>query len=141
MSRCIDNTFIIFLILILMNLKNNVNASTIAIGKAIVPNQCSSLGLNNPLRLKDCSIFKLSKGRCCLLTITLVEEETDDDGVTSMVENYKTACIVLDKIDAKVRNQTSQRYKYLGGDVLIECSQKFKCYSLVFMFFIMLMYI
>ena len=141
MFKCINNTLISFFIVTLLNLQQEVKAASIAIGQAVVPNQCGTLGLNNPLRLKDCSVFKLSKGRCCLLTITITEEETDDDGVTSMVENYKTACIVLDKIDAKVRNQTSQQYKYIGGDVLIECSQKYLCNSLVVLFFIMLLYI
>ena len=57
--------FIIFFVLI-----NKLNSAKVEIGKAIVQNQCSSLGENNPLRLIDCSIFKLDKGMCCLLTIT-----------------------------------------------------------------------
>ena len=44
--------FIIFFALI-----NKLNSASVEIGKAIIPNQCSSLGENNPLRLIDCSIF------------------------------------------------------------------------------------
>ena len=127
-----------FILLILFNTQGIVKLSSVTIGTAIVPNQCGHLGSNNPLRKLDCSIFKLSKGMCCLLTITSSDEETDDDGVTSIVESYKTACIILDKIDAKIINKTSQQYKYLG-DVLIECSQRYFRYSLAFILLITLL--
>ena len=128
MKHSIYNNFyknIIFLIffIILIYFKGNVNAADVEIGKSVVPNQCSSLGENNPLRLIDCSIFKLDKGMCCLLTITNNVEKTDEDGVQYFEEVYSTACIILQKIDAQVINSTTIEYKKYGDDVLIECSQ------------------
>ena len=117
-----NKIFLIFFI-ILIYFKGNVNAADVEIGKSVVPNQCSSLGENNPLRLIDCSIFKLDKGMCCLLTITNNVEKTDEDGVQYFEEVYSTACIILQKIDAQVINSTTIEYKKYGDDVLIECSQ------------------
>ena len=114
--------FILSLFLYNIDLYGKINAASVEIGKAIVPNQCGSLGENNPLRLLDCSIFQLSKGMCCLLTITKTKTDIDDDGVESLVEYFETACIVLEKIDAQIINSTTIQYKSLGGDVLIECS-------------------
>ena len=125
-----------FMLLIFLNSHGKVKLTSISVGTAIVPNECSSLGTNNPLRKLDCTIFELSDGVCCLLTITTTDEETDDDGVTSMVEHYRTACIILPKINAKIINSTTLLYKYLG-DVLIECSQKYLNYSLGFLFLIL----
>ena len=111
-----------FYILIFFN--KYVNSATVSPSKSVVPNQCSSLGNNNPLRLLDCSIFKLEKGMCCLLTITKTSKDFED-GVVSNEEYYQTACIVLEKINADIINSTTIQYKQLGGDVLIECSQKY----------------
>ena len=113
---------LVFYILIFLN--RYVNSATVSPGKSVVPNQCSSLGDNNPLRLLDCSIFKLDKGMCCLLTITKTNKDFED-GVLSNEEYYQTACIVLEKINADIINSTTIQYKQLGGDVLIECSQKY----------------
>ena len=113
---------LLFYILIFLN--RYAYSADVAPGKAVVPNECSSLGDNNPLRLIDCSIFKLDKGMCCLLTITKTKEE-EDEGIVSKEEYYQTACIVLEKINADIINATTLEYKKLGGDVLIECSQKY----------------
>ena len=113
---------LIFYILIFLN--RYVNSANVSPGKSVVANQCSSLGDNNPLRLLDCSIFKLDKGMCCLLTITKTNKDFED-GVLSNEEYYQTACIVLEKINADIINSTTIQYKQLGGDVLIECSQKY----------------
>ena len=94
----------------------------VIVGKSVVANECGSLGQNNPLRLLDCSIFKLDKGMCCLLTITK-SRSAEEEGVVQSEEYYETACIVLQRIDAQIINTTSIQYKYLGGDVLIECYQ------------------
>ena len=107
-----------------MLLNGYINSASVSPGKSVVANQCSSLGDNNPLRLLDCSIFKLDKGMCCLLTITKTSKD-EDDGVVSNEEYYQTACIVLEKINADIINETTIQYKQLGGDVLIECSQKY----------------
>ena len=105
-------------------LSGYVKSATVSPGQSVVDNQCSSLGKNNPLRLLDCSIFKLDKGMCCLLTITKTNKDFED-GVVSNEEYYQTACIVLEKINADIINSTTIQYKQLGGDVLIECSQKY----------------
>ena len=109
---------------ILIFLSGYIKSATVSPGKSVVDNQCSSLGKNNPLRLLDCSIFKLDKGMCCLLTITKTNKDFED-GVVSNEEYYQTACIVLEKINADIINSTTIQYKQLGGDVLIECSQKY----------------
>ena len=125
----IFSTFIFFYII---DFYGKVNMASVEIGKSVVPNQCSTLGTNNPLRLLDCSIFTLSKGMCCLLTITNTKKDIDADGVESMVEYFETACIILEKIDAQIINKTTNDYKYLGGDVLIECSQEYLNKSFIF---------
>ena len=107
----------------MINLYRKVNMAYYEIGQSIVPNQCSSLGKNNPLRLLDCSIFQLEKGMCFLLTITKTKIDIDADGVEGPIEYYETACIILERIDAQIINSTTIKYKNLGGDVLIECSQ------------------
>ena len=127
-----------FILLIFLNSQGKVKLTSISVGTAIVPNECSSLGTNNPLRKLDCTIFELSEGMCCMLTITTTDEELDDDGVSSLVEHYKTACIILPKINAKIINQTTLEYKYLG-DVLIECSQNYFKFSFTFLVLITLL--
>ena len=104
-----NNLIFPFLILILFNTKTTEKYTDVTPGVAVIPNECSTLGANNPLIKLDCSIFKLSKGMCCLLTITTSDEETDEDGVTSIVEYYKTACIIMQKLDAKsIKTATQQ---------------------------------
>ena len=135
-----DKLNLIFLTIFLL-LINMLNASNVEIGKSIVPNQCSSLGENNPLRLIDCSIFKLEKGMCCLLTITNKVQKTDEDGVKYNEEVYDTACIILEKIDAQIINTTTIQYKKYGDDVLIECSQFYLnsfFYLFYFLFFLII---
>ena len=117
------NCFNLFIFLYIIDSIEKVSMANVAIGKSIIPNQCSSLGENNPLRLLDCSIFILNKGMCCLLTITKTRDEIDETGVEYKEEYFETACIILNKIDAKIINETTIQYKHLGGDVLIECSQ------------------
>ena len=131
-----------FFIILLINFYWKVNIASYKIGQSIVPNQYSSLGKNNPLRLLDCSIFQLEKGMCCLLTITKTRTDIDDDDdVEGKVEYYETACIFLEKIDAQIINSTTTQYKNLGGDVLIECSQLYidKYYILITLFFAILL--
>ena len=116
----------------LLEYQGKIYNITIPVGKSVVPHECSSLGLNNPLRLLDCSIFKLEKSLCCLLTITIKANETEcEDDLCSHEEIFKTACIVLPKKDSKIINETSMKYKSLG-DVLIECSQDYITNSIIF---------
>ena len=135
------NSFTFFIFLIIINFYGKVNMASYEIGQSVVPNQCSSLGKNNPLRLLDCSIFQLPKGMCCLLTITKTKIDIDADGVEGPVEYYETACIVLEKIDAQIINSTTTQYKNLGGDVLIECSQLYidKYYILITLLFLFIL--
>ena len=114
--------FIFAIIIFTCFFYGKVNMAEVIVGKSIVANECGSLGQNNPLRLLDCSIFKLDKGMCCLLTITKTKK-SEEEGVVQTEEYYETACIILERIDAQVINATSREYNYLGGDVLIECSQ------------------
>ena len=123
-----------FFFIILFALINKLNSASVEIGKAVVPNQCSSLGENNPLRLIDCSIFKLDKGMCCLLTITNKVQREDEEKVKYLEEVYFTACIILEKIDAQVINSTTIQYKKYGDDVLIECSHFF-LNSFIYLFY------
>ena len=114
--------FIFSIIIFICFFYGKVNMAEVIVGKSVVANECGSLGQNNPLRLLDCSIFKLDKGICCLLTITKTKKSKEED-VVQTEEYYETACIILERIDAQVINATSREYNYLGGDVLIECSQ------------------
>ena len=121
-----------FIFLNIIDFYGKVNMASVEIGKSVVPNQCSSLGENNPLRLLDCSIFRLEKGMCCLLTITKTRIDVDADGVEGPVEYFETACIILERIDAQIINSTTIQYKNLGGDVLIECSQFYFSNSFIY---------
>ena len=130
--------FIIFLSLI--EFKGKIYNATIPVGKAVVSNECSSLGTNNPLRLLDCSIFNLDKGLCCLLTITPKDDKTEcEDEVSSSKEIFRTASIILSKKDSKIINETSMKYKSYG-DVLIECSQDYISNSIIFIILIFFLF-
>ena len=133
------NVFLIMLFFLLYN-EGGVLGADITPGTSVITNQCSTLGSNNPLRLLDCSIFKLSEGMCCMLTITLSEFVTDEDtGIQSYQESYKTACIILEKYDAAVIKKATNDYKKLGGDVLIECKQNY--ISVLYIYFILFAFI
>ena len=120
-----QNVLLIFLFLKILSNQGGVLGADITVGTAVVTNECSSLGSNNPLRLKDCSIFKLKKGMSCMLTITKTET-IEVDGVQSMVESYRTACIILEKMDAATRKKITNEFnKKLEGDVLVECHQNY----------------
>ena len=121
----------ILIFLYILKFYGKINTASVEIGESVVPNECGSLGKNNPLQLLDCSIFKLEKGLCCLLTITKTKKEVEE-GVTQNEEYYETACIILNKIDAKTINETSIEYKKFGGDVLIECSQLYIYKSFIY---------
>ena len=123
-----------FFFIILFALINKLNSASVEIVKAVVPNQSSSWGENNPLRLIDCSIFKLDKGMCCLLTITNKVQKVDEENIRYLEEVYFTACIILEKIDAQVINSTTIQYKKYGDDVLIECSHFF-LNSFIYLFY------
>ena len=132
MKHYIKNILNFIIFLTLLEYQGKIYNAVIPIGKAVVPNECSSLGLNNPLRLLDCSIFKLEKGLCCLLTITTKDNETEcEDEVCQHDEIFRTACIILEKKDSKIINQTSVKYRTYG-DVLIECSQDYITNSIIF---------
>ena len=113
--------FIFAIIIFTCFFYGKVNMAEVIVGKSVVANECGSLGQNNPLRLLDCSIFKLDKGMCCLLTITKTKK-SEEEGVVQTEEYYETACIILERIDAQVINATSREYNYLIGDVLIKLS-------------------
>ena len=130
MNKYIKYILNFFIFLNIIEYSGKIKNAAILIEQSVVPNQCSSLGKNNPLRLLDCSIFQLNKGLCCLLTITYTknQSECDEDNDLCTYEEYsRTACIILPEKDSKIINQTSEHYKNLLGqkNVLIECSQKY----------------
>ena len=90
-------------------------------GEPIIPNQCGSLGSNNPMIAKDCQTFKLSSGYCCFLTITFTQKKKKGDEIR--VE--RTACIISPNNNPKKKAELIKKYDYLNGDVLIECSSNF----------------
>ena len=79
----------------------------------IIPNQCGSLGDNEPLQARDCQVFTLNQGYCCYLTITKNEGEE---------KIRRSACIVSPNNNPKKKAELINSYSYLEGDVLIECS-------------------
>ena len=132
MKQYINYILNILIFFTLIEFQGKIYNITIPVGKAVVPNECSSLGQNNSLRLLDCSIFKLEKSLCCLLTITTKDNETEcEDDLCSHEEIFRTACIILEKKDSKIINATSMKYKQYG-DVLIECSQDYITNSIIF---------
>ena len=90
-----------------------------AFGTPIIPNECGSLGSNNPMIAKDCQTFKLSSGYCCYLTITVTEK---DPATGNDINVERTACIISPNNNPKKKAELINKFSYLNGDVLIECS-------------------
>ena len=115
--------YILFLCII-----GKIKNATLHAGKSIVPNECSSLGQNNPLRILDCSIFQYSDGYCCFLTITIQQNtmECDEESICATEEVSETACLKLSETDSKTKNKRADEFKKLyknqNVSVLIECS-------------------
>ena len=86
-----------------------------------VNNECSSLGINNPLKARDCQVYEFTKKYCCMLSITYKHEDSDDE--------VKTSCIKLDSISNSAKTTRVNYYKELFSnysiDVLIECYGRF----------------
>lgn len=84
-----------------------------------VPNECSSLGANNPLKARDCQVYEFTKKYCCMLTMTLQKDDEDDI--------VKTACIKLNSISNSAKSKRLKEYKdsFSGYDILIECYSSF----------------
>ena len=140
-SKNILNIFLaIFIFSTIINHKSQVYGADISVGKAIITNECGTLGSNNPLRLLDCSIFKMSNGMCCMLTVTTTEI-VEQDGVQSILESYKTACIILEEYSADVIRKMTNRYKKFVGDVLIECSQRYLKQLYIYLSFAILFFL
>ena len=90
-----------------------------AFGTPIIPNECGSLGSYNPMIAKDCQTFKLSSGYCCYLTITVTEK---DPTTGNDIDVERTACIISPNNNPKKKAELINKFSYLNGDVLIECS-------------------
>ena len=90
-----------------------------AFGTPIIPNECGSLGSNNPMIAKDCQTFKLSSGYCCYLTITVTEK---DPTTGNDIDVERTACIISPNNNPKKKAELINKFSYLNGDALIECS-------------------
>ena len=109
--------FLSFLLSLLLSV-----SSEPAFGTPIIPNECGSLGSNNPMIAKDCQTFKLSSGYCCYLTITVTEK---DPTTGNDIDVERTACIISPNNNPKKKAELIKKYDYLNGDVLIECSSNF----------------
>ena len=133
------NIFSILLMLAILCNERGVLGADITPGTSVITNQCSTLGSNNPLRLLDCSIFKLSKGMCCMMTVT-TSETVEVDGVQSIEESYKTACIVLQKYDAETIRKLTNQYKKVVGDVLIECNQRYLSVTYIYLLLVAVLF-
>lgn len=101
------------------------SAVTLNFGTPIIPNECGSLGTNNPVEAKDCQTFKLTTGYCCYLTVT-------QDTIA------RTACIISPNNNPKKKAELINKYSYLNGDILIECPGNVlsftQSYYMIFMF-------
>ena len=110
----------IFFVL-LLSILNIIKNTDIQVDMLAVPNECSSLGGNNPLIAKDCQVYEFTKKYCCMLSITYKHEDSDDE--------VKTSCIKLDSISNSAKTTRVNYYKELFSnysiDVLIECYGRF----------------
>jgi hypothetical protein len=106
-------------ILVLLATLNIINNTDVAVDMLAVPNECSSLGGNNPLIAKDCQVYEFTKKYCCMLTITYKSDDSDDV--------VKTSCIKLDSISNSAKSERVKFYKNNSTniDVLIECYGNF----------------
>ena len=132
------NFYSAILFLAILSYQGLILGANIEVGTAVISNECGSLGSNNPLRLLDCSVFKLSKGMCCMLTIT-ISNTIEEEGVQSIEESYQTACIILEKYNADVVRQATNEYRRLGGDVLIECYENYLSISYIYLLFLIIL--
>ncbi len=128
MNKYIKYIFNYILFLYILDYQGKIKNATPHVGKSIVPNECSTLGQNNPLRLLDCSIFQYTDGYCCFLTITIQQNtmECDEESICETEEVHETACLKLPETDSKTKNKRADEFKklYQKGkvSVLIECS-------------------
>ena len=108
-------------LLLLLTILNIINNADVNVDMLAVPNECSSLGGNNPLIAKDCQVYEFTKKYCCMLTITYKSDDSDDV--------VKTSCIKLDSISNSAKTTRVNYYKELFSnysiDVLIECYGRF----------------
>lgn len=109
-------------LLLLLTILNIINNTDVDVDMLAVPNECSSLGGNNPLIAKDCQVYEFTKKYCCMLTITFKNDDSDD--------LVKTACIKLDSISnsaktTRVNYYKNDHFKNESIDVLIECYGRF----------------
>ena len=108
-------------LLLLLTILNIINNADVNVDMLAVPNECSSLGGNNPLIAKDCQVYEFTKKYCCMLSITYKHEDSDDE--------VKTSCIKLDSISNSAKTDRVNYYKKVFSDynidVLIECNGRF----------------
>ena len=124
----------IILIILLLNL--------ILSDTPVIPNECSSLGNNNPLNSMDCKIFKFENNKkwCCYFTVTNTTSFVDEDTMTTeYIKSKGTACVVLNSITSKEKSEKLKEIqKKIAGDrMLIQCN----CYYVNFKKILFLMFI
>ena len=101
-------------LLLLLTILNIINNADVNVDMLAVPNECSSLGGNNPLIAKDCQVYEFTKKYCCMLSITYKHEDSDDE--------VKTSCIKLDSISNSAKTDRVNYYKKVFSDYNIDAS-------------------
>ena len=116
--------FLLFFFSLFLSNIFTTTSKNIEIGESIIPNQCSSLGKNNPLETEECTMFDTREERCCMLSVTKeVEEEEEDSVVINIIKVSRTACIILKKGE-KLKDSRKKYKESLSdssSDVMIEC--------------------
>jgi hypothetical protein len=110
----------------------------------VIPNECSSLGNNNPLKAMDCKVFKFENNKqwCCYFTVTNTTSFVDEDTMTTeYIKSKGTACVVLNSITSKEKSKKLEEIqKNITGDrMLIQCNCDYIIFNkILFLFFIIL---
>ena len=118
--------------------------SLISCESPVIPNECSSLGNNNPLNVMDCKIFTFPNNKqwCCYFTVTNTTSYIDEDTMTTeYIKTKGTACVVLDKITSAAKREKLDiiRQKISGDRMLIQCGSFY--YRLKILFYLFLFFL
>jgi len=120
--------------------------SLILCDSPVIPNECSSLGNNNPLNVMDCKIFTFPNNKkwCCYFTVTNTTSYIDEDNMTTEIIKTKgTACVVLDKISsaAKRKKLNVIRTQISGDRMLIQCGGCYYKLNLILIYLFLFLFL
>ena len=118
--------------------------SLISCESPVIPNECSSLGNNNPLNVMDCKIFTFPNNKqwCCYFTVTNTTSFVDEDTMTTeFIKTKGTACVVLDKISSAAKREKLEviRTQISGDRMLIQCGSFYLEMKFVLVFLLFLL--